>query len=98
MFEADFRGALCSSAFCLRFQCVGELSTKTKNPNEVGEKKSRKIRELFVWVILRLRTGIVGSDEGRIGHNGGVPSDCVRLKVVEFCSCGSGVLSSSAQW
>lgn len=98
VFGADFREAQHSSAFCLRFQCVGELSTKTKNQNEVGEKKSRKISVLFVWVILGLSTGIVGSDEGRIGHNGGVPSDCVLLKVVEICSCGSDILSSPAQW
>lgn len=51
-----------------------------------------------MWVILGLSSGLVGSDKGRTGHNGGVPSDGVLLKVVEIFSCGSDILSSPAQW
>lgn len=52
-FGADFEEAKRSNTSCLRFQFVEKLSTKTKNHNEVGEKKDNsRIPDLPVWVIL----------------------------------------------
>lgn len=66
---ADFKESPHSSSFCLRFQFVEELSTKTKNQNEVGEKKKQpaKSHSYLCESFLVLRTGVVDRDEGRIG-------------------------------
>lgn len=75
-----------------------KLTTKTKNHNEVGKKKTTAESQSYLCgSFLVLSTGIVDSDEGRIGHDETVLSDSALLEVVEICTYKSDILSSAAQ-
>lgn len=62
-----------------------------------GKKAPAESQSYLCGSFLVLSTGIVDSDEGRIGHDETVPSDSALLKAVEICTCQSDILSSPAQ-